>query len=122
MVVIQTWHQQQADCRVCEDEPDNQLAEVNLNLNFKFFFRQACHLIFFNLASGTNGIGNEKNSLTVGTPGKAFTTDTEEDETVDFLLKSTMAIPKGQPPKKRTKKYGERKSCKKLEIKHQLIS
>jgi hypothetical protein len=23
-----------------------------------------------------------------------------------------MAMPKGQPPKKRTKKYGERKSCK----------
>jgi hypothetical protein len=61
--------------------------------------------------SGTNG-APEKNFLNVsGTPNKAFTTDTEEDETVDFLLKSTMAIPKGQPPKKRTKKYGERKSC-----------
>lgn len=41
-----------------------------------------------------------------------MTTDTEEDETVDFLLKSAMTVPKGQPPKKRTKKYGERKSCK----------
>jgi hypothetical protein len=62
--------------------------------------------------SGTNG-APEKNLSSVGgtTPHKAFTTDTEEDETVDFLLKSTMAIPKGQPPKKRTKKYGERKSC-----------
>ncbi len=65
-------------------------------------------------ASGTNGLGSsEKNLLNVGSLGKTFTTDTEEDETVDFLLKSTMAIPKGQPPKKRTKKYGERKSCKK---------
>ncbi len=43
--------------------------------------------------------------------GKPFTTDTEEDETMDYLLKSAMTVPKGQPPKKRTKKYGERKSC-----------
>lgn len=40
-------------------------------------------------------------------------TDTEEDDaSFDQLLKSTLAVPKGQPPKKRTKKYGERKSCK----------
>jgi hypothetical protein len=67
-------------------------------------------------ASGQNGAPashhGEKNFLSVGAPNKPFTTDTEEDETVDFLLKSTMAMPKGQPPKKRTKKYGERKSCK----------
>ena len=47
-----------------------------------------------------------------------MTTDTEEDETVDFLLKSAMTTPKGQPPKKRTKKYGERKSCKLKKMKH----
>lgn len=67
-------------------------------------------------ASGGTGAQLDKHGLGhhMGTPtgGKTFTTDTEEDETVDFLLKSTMAIPKGQPPKKRTKKYGERKSCK----------
>lgn len=43
---------------------------------------------------------------------KAIIADTADDETVDFLLKSAMTVPKGQPPKKRTKKYGERKSCK----------
>ena len=41
-------------------------------------------------------------------------TDTEEDDNNSFelLIKTTLAGPKGQPPKKRTKKYGERKSCK----------
>lgn len=63
--------------------------------------------------SGTNGSQNgiNMNGSTTGV-GKMFTTDTEEDETVDFLLKSAMTVPKGQPPKKRTKKYGDRKSCK----------
>ncbi|CAF1012151.1 unnamed protein product, partial [Brachionus calyciflorus] len=52
-----------------------------------------------------------RNSLSIPGQGKMFTTDTEmEDETVDFLVKSTLAAPKGPPPKKRTKKYGERKS------------
>jgi hypothetical protein len=47
------------------------------------------------------------------TPTK-LTTDTEEDEngSFDLLIKSTFSMPKGQPPKKRTKKYGDRKSCK----------
>ena len=63
-------------------------------------------------AVNTNGtLGERTNSINVG-HGKTMTTDTEEDETVDFLLKSAMTVPKGQPPKKRTKKYGERKSCK----------
>jgi hypothetical protein len=51
-------------------------------------------------------------SSTNNGPGKPITTDTEEDETLDFLLKSAMTMPKGQPPKKKTKKYGDRKSCK----------
>ena len=54
------------------------------------------------------GNNENRNSLPIGKPA---TTDTEEDETVDFLLKSAMTVPKGQPPKKRTKKYGDRKSC-----------
>jgi hypothetical protein len=58
----------------------------------------------------TNGSGNNSFLNVSGCHGKTFTTDTEEDETVDFLLKSAMTVPKGQPPKKRTKKYGERKS------------
>lgn len=66
--------------------------------------------MLFNLASNTNGMNEKANSSF--THNKTFTTDTEEDETVDFLLKSAMTVPKGQPPKKRTKKYGERKSCK----------
>lgn len=39
-------------------------------------------------------------------------TDTEDDEnkSLDRLVLSTLTAPKGQPPKKRTKKYGERKS------------
>jgi hypothetical protein len=46
-------------------------------------------------------------------PGGKLGTDTEEDEkSLDMLVKQTLAVPKGQPPKKRTKKYGERKSCK----------
>lgn len=58
-----------------------------------------------------NGNGNviDRSSVCLG-QSKTMTTDTEEDETVDFLLKSAMTVPKGQPPKKRTKKYGERKS------------
>lgn len=54
---------------------------------------------------------NEKANSSFG-HNKTFTTDTEEDETMDILLKSVVSTPKGQPPKKRTKKYGERKSCK----------
>jgi hypothetical protein len=66
-------------------------------------------MIQSNSGSGTNGVSNN-NFLSVGGQGKTFTTDTEEDETVDMMLKSAMTVPKGQPPKKRTKKYGERKS------------
>lgn len=63
------------------------------------------------LNSVVNGDTSNRNSLNIH--GKMFTTDTEmEDETVDFLVKSTLAAPKGPPPKKRTKKYGDRKSCK----------
>jgi hypothetical protein len=72
-----------------------------------FVFNFEFHQI---LASGTNGL-NDRNTLGVPSQGKPFTTDTEEDETMDYLLKSAMTVPKGQPPKKRTKKYGERKSC-----------
>lgn len=77
--------------------------KIRFNGNFN-------NTLFYFKASGTNGSTNEKanNSFT---HNKTFTTDTEEDETVDFLLKSAMTVPKGQPPKKRTKKYGERKSC-----------
>lgn len=64
-----------------------------------------------NGASGNNGSQNGINGeRSIVGHGKTITTDTEEDETVDFLLKSAMTVPKGQPPKKRTKKYGERKS------------
>ena len=63
----------------------------------------------FNLIDLGNVTVNERSTLC---QPKTITTDTEEDETVDFLLKSAMTVPKGQPPKKRTKKYGERKSCK----------
>jgi hypothetical protein len=64
-------------------------------------------------SSNTNGSQNGINTNVSNTGvGKMFTTDTEEDETVDFLLRSAMTVPKGQPPKKRTKKYGDRKSCK----------
>lgn len=65
------------------------------------------------MAAGSNGniSVNDRSSVCLG-QSKTMTTDTEEDETVDFLLKSAMTVPKGQPPKKRTKKYGERKSCK----------
>lgn len=47
-------------------------------------------------------------------PNGRIATDTEEDDNNSFelLIKTTLAGPKGQPPKKRTKKYGERKSCK----------
>ncbi len=69
-----------------------------------------------NVGSNGNISLNDRNSVCLGsTVGlKTMTTDTEEDETVDFLLKSAMTVPKGQPPKKRTKKYGERKSCKSI--------
>lgn len=83
---------------------------VNVNLAWNFLYIKLFNYIFNFLVSGTTGGGN--NLLNVsGGHGKTFTTDTEEDETVDFLLKSAMTVPKGQPPKKRTKKYGERKSC-----------
>jgi hypothetical protein len=36
----------------------------------------------------------------------------DENGSFDLLVKSTLSMPKGQPPKKRTKKYGDRKSCK----------
>lgn len=61
-------------------------------------------------ANTANGSMSEKANSSF-THNKTFTTDTEEDETMDLLLKSAMTVPKGQPPKKRTKKYGERKSC-----------
>jgi hypothetical protein len=72
------------------------------------------------MAAGSNGnvSVNDRSSVCLGQTGKTMTTDTEEDETVDFLLKSAMTVPKGQPPKKRTKKYGERKSCKFVYLKH----
>ena len=59
--------------------------------------------------------GNDKPNTGSPNQNGKIGTDTEEDDnnnSFDLLLKTTLAGPKGHPPKKRTKKYGERKSCK----------
>ena len=119
MAAIQIYQALLAACPALEDEQDSQLVGVGL-----FFFQMLSSWTLFifsfllsikasgpNAQNGSHSLGGERH-LHLGGFGKTFTTDTEEDETVDFLLKSAMTVPKGQPPKKRTKKYGERKSCK----------
>jgi hypothetical protein len=74
----------------------------------RIYYLYVINLNLINIIKVMGNNNENRNSLPIGKPA---TTDTEEDETVDFLLKSAMTVPKGQPPKKRTKKYGDRKSC-----------